>query len=855
MMVLERLASEAYEDKYFRELYSKINNMYYENIFNKKRESILTDKEYIHILRFCDILSNSSDTKYRNIAYKIITLLYPYYKEDPYFKTVSTAVLSKLGNFPALQLLNYNVRLPLDREMEKDIKKTIQKLDDFNDVFLTDYQFLLYQKIKNSNVFSFSGPTSIGKSFMIKVIIAEQMKKINKPNIVVIVPTRALIHQFATEIKRDLNSMINEYQYVVLTNGNLEGMKTENLHFIMVLTPERLLSYLSEEHYPKIHCLFVDEAHKLANEHDKRSITLYTAIERTIYSNKDVQIFFASPNVTNPEVFLQLFNKNIEHVYYSNESPVSQQLFYIDLIQNTVIHYTDFESKEYPFVTSRYKNFDSLDTIYLLSQDQSNLIYCNYKRETVQKAMEFSRRYGINEMSPTDKQRIHESVQIIKKIVHPDYYLIDCLKRGVAYHFGSLPQVVRYNIESLFKDGVIKYLFCTSTLLEGVNLPAKNVFILQNKNGKRNFSTVDFWNLAGRAGRLRYELSGNIYCIREKKSDWNKIDKIIESKKSIHLKPTVSDKLEKKISQIEHVIKNKKLRHGSKTEKEIIQYLANIISIDTLEYLTGYKTPVIEKLIKNKQDHIIDLAKKRVCSIKIPKHILKTNQFISIEQQESAYQYVLRNASNPIKIIYPNKVNYRNCLSLLNRFHEIYKWEENEVRLKNKESLKYFAFLMNNWINGVSLNEIINKSISYYDENNKKISFYENGQNKWVDFDKTNRMHVNILINNLINEIEEVIRFTIQKYVNHYYLLLIEVLGKDYAGINWSNFLEYGTRSTAVIALQNMGLSRYVANLLINDYSSYFVFEDGNLIKVLKDELLDELEEGSIVKQEVLMFL
>ena len=43
-------------------------------------------------------------------------------------------------------------------------------------------------------------------------------------------------------------------------------------------------------------------------------------------------------------------------------------------------------------------------------------------------------------------------------------------------------------------------MFCTSTLLEGVNLPAKNIFIFSNAIGNSKFSDVDFWNLAGRAG-------------------------------------------------------------------------------------------------------------------------------------------------------------------------------------------------------------------------------------------------------------------------------------------------------------------------------------------------------------------
>ncbi|MGR5907328.1 helicase-related protein [Bacillus paranthracis] len=85
-------------------------------------------------------------------------------------------------------------------------------------------------------------------------------------------------------------------------------------------------------------------------------------------------------------------------------------------------------------------------------------------------------RFGKIISSQKEKEKINKVIETIKKTVHPDYFLIDCLKKGIGYHFGNLPQVIRHNIEALFKEGIIKYLFCTSTLLEGVNLPAKKHF-------------------------------------------------------------------------------------------------------------------------------------------------------------------------------------------------------------------------------------------------------------------------------------------------------------------------------------------------------------------------------------------
>ena len=43
----------------------------------------------------------------------------------------------------------------------------------------------------------------MGKSFIMKIAISDLIKKVTKPNIAIIVPTRALIHQLATEIKQN----------------------------------------------------------------------------------------------------------------------------------------------------------------------------------------------------------------------------------------------------------------------------------------------------------------------------------------------------------------------------------------------------------------------------------------------------------------------------------------------------------------------------------------------------------------------------------------------------------------------------------------------------------------------------
>jgi replicative superfamily II helicase len=84
------------------------------------------------------------------------------------------------------------------------------------------------------------------------------------------------------------------------------------------------------------------------------------------------------------------------------------------------------------------------------------------------------------------------------------------------------PEMAKSEIEDMYRQGIIKDLVCTSTLLEGVNLPADRLFIY--KPYKNNVTTplndFDFGNLIGRVGRVFAGLHGSIYCIQLENERW-----------------------------------------------------------------------------------------------------------------------------------------------------------------------------------------------------------------------------------------------------------------------------------------------------------------------------------------------
>ena len=166
---------------------------------------------------------------------------------------------------------------------------------------------------------------------------------------------------------------------------------------------------------------------------------------------------------------------------------------------------------------------------------QANLIYANGPDEAEDIALSLSK-LEFDRPGP----RLLALSRLAKETVHPRYLLADCVLRGIGFHYANIPTQLRQEVELAFADGDLKYLVCTSTLLQGVNLPAKNIFMLKPTRGQgRPLEPADFWNLAGRAGRLRREFQGNIFLINY--STWPK--KCLREPKDAMIAPAIENSI------------------------------------------------------------------------------------------------------------------------------------------------------------------------------------------------------------------------------------------------------------------------------------------------------------------------
>ena len=95
--------------------------------------------------------------------------------------------------------------------------------------------------------------------------------------------------------------------------------------------------------------------------------------------------------------------------------------------------------------------------------------------------------------------------------ISPDFQLISMLDKGVGVHHSGLSDEVRTLMEWLAENGRLRMLCATTTIAQGINFPVSSVFLQTYKYAYgRTMSPREFWNLAGRAGRIGHDSVGVI---------------------------------------------------------------------------------------------------------------------------------------------------------------------------------------------------------------------------------------------------------------------------------------------------------------------------------------------------------
>ncbi len=445
-------------------------------------------------------------------------------------KAAATLLLDRVGNHLAIGVAQrkHDLRVadiskypaPLRLDVVRSRLELALPTSDGEPLRVSRFQRNMWTALNQVTWVSASAPTSAGKSRVIRMWFADVLQQAQhaggEARLAVVVPTRALVDEVSADLRVALPFGVQ------VTSLPWDGRATQSPAEVFVMTQERL--HLLQQKFPSLtfDVLFVDEAHKLGD--GTRGVLLQQVIDEAVRRGPTTQVIFASPLAEDPEVLLdgappQATTRTVDsqaatvtqNLLYANQVRGNRRRWDLDLLlDDAPMRLGQFET---PTLPARDSDRLPLVAVALARGGGGNVVYVNTAAEAEKIAISIAEAVGSSADVSTDLE-VQALVELVEKTISPKYKLADVLRRGVAFHYGNMPQIVRAAVERLFRTDKLRFLVCTSTLLEGVNLPCRNLFVRGPKRGKGNPMTAsDFWNLAGRAGRWGMELEGNIVCV------------------------------------------------------------------------------------------------------------------------------------------------------------------------------------------------------------------------------------------------------------------------------------------------------------------------------------------------------
>lgn len=846
----ESIFNKIETNEYLQELYKTILYNYSMTLLGHEQRKKPLRKD--HALRFADILSKSygheNSERHRAWAQEIVALLNSIYPDDAKIKAYASSVLTSIGNYRGLQLI-------------KTKYKTTSFLDELYTCFDMDYLAIPYQENKyffhsqkeifdhlEDPAFSYSGPTSAGKSLMMRMFIKSKIHDLNKMNFAILVPTKALISEISTElINKDLKEDLKTYSYKVVTSGNSLFLKQNDLNYILVMTPERLLYTLIT--YPSliVDYVFIDEAHKI-NDYDGRSTFYFKVTDMLLQRNNNTHIILASPNLPNPKDLLRILPKdklNKSYFLQTTFTPVSQMKYILDTVANEfkVVNERTPNQITYEKIFNLNPSDTTIDLIRkIISKDcsKSTLVYCSGRSKAVYLAREYAK-----VLTSLEDSELNNLSQEIRNDIHTDYYLADLIEKGIAYHVGYLPLHIRFKIEELYRNRKIKTIFCTSTLIEGVNLPADNLIVISYRLGsKGNMTQIEFKNLLGRAGRIEYNLYGNIFIIKDRQMSNKTLDKLlkleIKQQKNALLDNLPPENKQYIISELLNGSSQfKRQQNQNEEEYDLMRKTGLILLKDILSDRNS--------VVKQEFSSLLDNTKINAIKIKFNSSQRKAKPDddinVSIDQTENLIQSI--NAGLKYPALINGRVDYYDLRDFLYQLSDIFKWNVYEKdTLGNGHKIDYYAVILARWMNGYGLNLLLKDTLDHNLNNNGSVTI----NRQKVPYNGSQE-HKNLVIGDTLQIIENIILFKIANYFLRFSTEYKKLITNNQQFNNdWYEYVEYGSTNELTIFLQRNGLTRDTADY-IRRHREYIEIINGefrlkkSVLECLKESVSDELKD------------
>lgn len=770
----------------------------------------LSKRQYEILLAIAICFTNADDTNVQGLGYRIV-VEYCNQRRD-YIPLYEIAVNKGL----------YPVSKFIEKHYIDDSKRNF--FTEWNDAFVEQYvsgeicrseqqnSLVHFFESKKEDTVSVIAPTSYGKSELILSAVKEYAGR----KICVLTSTKALLVQTKKRIQQISKGIFSK---VVV---HPEMYNPNDTSCLAVLTQERLLRIFKKDPSLSFDCIIVDEAHEILEE-NSRSRTLANVIIIAQKRNPDVAFKFLTPFLTDSKNLKARYTTYDIEGFKVTEYIKTEKYYLYDLRNHTGLKlYDQFLNRYLPLSENRNLGFEE-DVVKAYSAGK-NIIYLNKPTDIEKFALALS-----DVLPEMDSEMIQTACDNISNYLQPQYNLLACLRKGIIYHHGSVPDAIRIYIEDLYKkDDSVKYVITSSTLLSGVNLPAERMFILDNKRGRSNLSHDSFKNLVGRVCRFSeifndetgnlQRLEPQIYLVFGKYFAQNaNCESFLRNVAKVeqNYKDAVDNVLlsEAKIT----TMNEEELRHAS-------------------EFIENYENGVVEDY----QERYTSTVSGKAC---IMNGITELDIFAheaAIQQQVNGYQ------SENLKISDSN--------TLLETIYELFiqylpdNGAESLKRLENQEARNFYSMMFEWRVENKSYAEMINLFVGYWQQLYKKDKNVIVYVGKWGDvkrsgsnvarytkiFGKDRTQLINLAIVR-IKEEQDFIDNTLIKYVEVLYdLELIED--------NFYARIKYGTDDERAICLIKNGLSLSSAVLLIKKYNSYLQINVSSSTVVFDDALISEMK-------------
>jgi superfamily II DNA/RNA helicase len=758
------------------------------------------------------ILARSDQRPHQEAALRIATAAVTLPSSEV-VKDAGAVLLGKLSNFRAVALAGNRdlLKADLDERLGTALRIEAQRRQLDQAVLLessgqwlqvNDFQQRFWREAGNHDWLSASAPTASGKTFLVLQWLLDQVRSSDVRVAVYLAPTRALV----SEIESSLLTLLGRNSGINVSSLPLrekyDAARAGGARLILVFTQERLhllANILGDA--VSIDLLIVDEAHKIGD--NQRGVILQEAVERASRANPSLKLVFISPATQNPEELLADAPEGahvaavdsdaptvLQNVILAEQAPRKPKLWKLSLRRHdTTLPVGVVELRSSPATVRKKLAFIAAAA----GERGGTLVYANGAAEAEEIAD------LISQLLPsafTAEPELAELADLARKAVHPHFRLAALVERGVAFHYGNMPSLIRSEIERQFRSGKIRFLVCTSTLIEGVNLSCRTIVVRGPRKGVGHpMEPHDFWNLAGRAGRWGDEFQGNIICIDpDDTAAWpvgvpkrarypikRETDAVIE------LGAGMSDYLDQRATSAVSDL------DGADQYEQVGSYLlATFLRLGSIEQATLAKRhdpATIARLDRS----LAAIAEK----IEIGPEFAGRHPGVSALALQNLLD-AFRNYKGDIENLLPAPVDsqdsYDRFVTIMRRInHHLY------PAFLPEGLIPLHALIVVQWLKGFSLAAMIRRNIDYHRKYNRPFK-------------------LPVLIRHTMELVEQIARFRAPKYFSAYVdvlnVHLREIAREDLIdddSLDIGTQLEFGVSVRTLLSLMELGLSRMSA--------------------------------------------